>query len=192
MKLAIISDPHSSYDDLKTVLMDVKEETNHIICLGDLYECHIGKKRRHERFTTVESVLTYDVRYENLLTFPSVYGNQEERIDEVLTVPHPVKARISSLPEQITVGEALFTHGHQLKWNKNWEPVVEKGDYPLLFIGHSHTSAIYRKGRALPWNIGTPFHLDKKRYTINVGAIYFHREWCLYDTETRTVTRMKA
>ncbi|WP_214817885.1 metallophosphoesterase [Exiguobacterium sp. s59] len=192
MKLAIISDPHGSFDDLKAILDDVRRETEHILCLGDLYECHIGKKRRHERFHHVEEVVTYDPNYEALLTFPSLRGNQEERIDEVLVIDHPVKTRISLLPEQTTLGEARFLHGHQVKWNEDWEPIVEKGKYPLVFIGHSHIPGIYRKGRSLPWEIGIPFHLKKKRYVINVGAVIFDREWCLYDTEARTVTRMKV
>ncbi|WP_214700967.1 MULTISPECIES: metallophosphoesterase family protein [unclassified Exiguobacterium] len=192
MKLAIISDPHGSFDDLKAVLDDVHRETEHILCLGDLYECHIGKKRRHERFHHVEDVVTYDPNYEALLTFPSLGGNQEERIDEVLEIDHPIKTRISSLPEQMTFGEACFLHGHQIKWRENWEPLVEKGEYPLVFIGHSHISGIYRKGKSLPWDIETPFSLKKKRYVINVGAVIFDREWCLYDTEARTVTRMKV
>lgn len=192
MKLAIISDPHGSFDDLKAVLDDVRRETEHILCLGDLYECHIGKKRRHERFHHVEDVVTYNSHDEALLTFPSVRGNQEERIDEVLVIDHPVKTRISLLPEQTTLEEARFLHGHQVKWNKDWEPMVEKGKYPLVFIGHSHIPGIYRKGTSLPWEIGIPFHLKKKRYVVNVGAVIFDWEWCLYDTEARTVTRMKA
>ncbi|MGA9468727.1 MAG: metallophosphoesterase family protein [Exiguobacterium marinum] len=192
MKLAIISDPHGSFDDLKAVLEHVHHETEHVLCLGDLYECHIGKKRRHERFHHGEDVVTYDLNYEALLTFPSLRGNQEERIDEVLVIDHPVKTRISLLPEQTTLGEARFLHGHQVKWNEGWEPIVEKGKYPLVFIGHSHIPGIYRKGKSLPWEIGTPFHLKKKRYVINVGAVIFDREWCLYDTEARTVTRMKV
>ncbi|KAB2865782.1 MAG: metallophosphoesterase family protein, partial [Exiguobacterium chiriqhucha] len=56
MKLAIISDPHGSFDDLKAVLESVRRETEHLLCLGDLYECHIGKKRRNERFHEVSDV----------------------------------------------------------------------------------------------------------------------------------------
>ncbi len=92
----------------QAVLDDVRRETEHILCLGDLYECHIGKKRRHERFHHVEDVVTYNPHYEALLTFPSVRGNQEERIDEVLLIDHPLKTRISLLPEQTTLEEACF------------------------------------------------------------------------------------
>ena len=192
MKLAIISDLHSHLDDTTAVLRAARPMSDYVLCLGDVYECHIGKKRRHERFSHVEQVVTYDPVFESLLTFPILLGNQEERIRDVLTVPHPVLSRIRGMAEQMTIGEAQFIHGHQVAWRDDWMPLVEKGPFPLVFVGHSHLPALYRKGHAIPWDIGKPYRLTRKRYTINVGAVVYDREWCLYDTEARTITRMKA
>ncbi len=39
---------------------------------------------------------------------------------------------------------------------------------------------------------GQPIVLQDKQYGINVGSVVDHREWCLYDSEKRTVTFMCA
>lgn len=131
-------------------------------------------------------------KFEELLTFPSIRGNQEERITLVTGIK-----RFANLPEKIMIEDAAIIHGHQINWDKNWEPSdtsLTDIDTPLLFFGHSHRSGIYRKNKKLPINIqfGQELQLVKKKYWINVGSVVDHREWCLYDSNARTITFMKS
>lgn len=194
MKYALLGDLHSNIEDTKAVLNHIQQQAPNatILGLGDLYECTIGKKKASTVSNVpLEQAAIVKKEFEELLTFPSIRGNQEERITQVTGIE-----RFAALLESIVIEGATLLHGHQILWDKHWEPIelpiaIET---PLLFFGHSHRSGIYRKGKKLPLPIlyGEEFPLIKKKYWINVGSVVDHREWCLYDSEARTITFMKA
>ncbi|WP_050180359.1 metallophosphoesterase family protein [Domibacillus robiginosus] len=190
MKYALLGDLHSSVEDTKAVLQQIKccASDAQIIGLGDLYECHVGKRKaKITRDISIKRAAHMPKKFAPLLTFPSVRGNQEERIMLVTG-----RNDFAHLPEKLLIDGAVVIHGHQWKWTKGWLPVLPKTDPPLVFFGHSHIAGLYRKGRPLPFSYGEPILLKKKRYGINAGAVSGAREWVLYDSSARTVTFMKA
>lgn len=190
MKYAILGDLHSSVADTKAVLNDIRSNAINaeIIGLGDLYECKIGKKKAKDVVgIPLEEAAEYSDEFKNLLQFPSVRGNQEERIMKVTGLDIFLK-----LPEFIEIEGAEIIHGHQFKWSSDWKPFLDQIDTSIVFFGHSHDAALYRKGAKKEFQYGQPVHLNKKKYGVNVGSVIKNREWCLYDSDDRTVTFMKA
>lgn len=190
MKYALISDLHSNSEDTKAVLNHIHsyQERLKIIALGDLFECKISKKNaKKSKQIPIEKAAVISDEFISLLTFPSIIGNQELRIMQVTGSP-----LFQQLPEIIEIDGAVLIHGHQFKWIDDLTPQHKKLQQPLVFFGHSHNSALFRKGNNKPFTFQEPIQLTKKRYSINVGSVVFHREWCLYDSDTRSITFMKA
>lgn len=190
MQYAILGDLHSSVEDTKAVLANINASAENatIIGLGDLFECKIGKKKAKDIFgITLEQAAEISEEFTQLLKFPSVRGNQEERIMKVTGLDTFV-----DYPEFIEIEGAEIIHGHQFKWSTDWKPFLQQIEAPVVFFGHSHDSALYRKGTKKEFNYGQPIYLKKKKYGINVGSVIEKREWCLYDSIERTVTFMKA
>lgn len=192
MKYALIGDIHSNIDDLEAVFKQIysMEETPMIIGMGDLFECTIGKKKVAKLsapLTLAEAQLNPPA-FEQLLTFPSIRGNQEERIMRATGL-----TRYNHLPQEMHIDGARLIHGHQFDWTLAWQPIAtHSAADTLVFFGHSHDSMLYRKQRAKKITFGTPIVLKKKKYGINVGSVVDNREWVLYDSVARTVTFMKA
>lgn len=190
MRYALLGDLHSNSEDTKAVLNHIQslQDPVQIIALGDLFECKISKKKA-KKITqlTIEEAAILSDEFINLLTFPSIIGNQELRIMQVTGLP-----LFQQLPEIIEIDGAILIHGHQFKWMDDLTPEHKKMQQPLVFFGHSHHSALFHKGRNKPFKFNKPIQLIKKRYSINVGSVVFHREWCLYDSDSRSITFMKA
>lgn len=126
--------------------------------------------------------------FEQLIQFPSIIGNQEERIALVTGV-----SRFLQYPEKIEIEHATLMHGHQFSWDAAYSaPIFPEINTQLLFFGHSHRSALYIKGerKVMPFHVKIP--LGNERYQINVGSVVDHKEWLLYDSESKTIQFMKA
>lgn len=191
MKYAILGDLHSSVKDTKAVLQQISDmEVDEIYGLGDLYECKIGKKKALKLSNIpVDDAAVLSKKFEKLLTFPSIRGNQEERITKVTG-----DEKYVSYPEKIEIDKGLLIHGHQFKWSEDWEPIFTNFNEPLIFFGHSHESAIYKKNGAInkKFKFGEEIHLPNRQLFINVGSVVNNREWCLYDSSNYSITFMKA
>jgi len=192
MLYALLGDLHSNIADTKAVLAHIQQTAKdaEIIGLGDLYECTVSKKKAKTiSGLPLQKAAVIEHDFENLLTFPSIRGNQEERITHVTGIE-----RFVALPETMDIDGAMLIHGHQFQWSVAWQPKFPAIDQQLLFFGHSHESGIYRQNKKLPIRIhfGQPIALQAKQYRINVGSVVDHREWCLYDSDKRTVTFMCA
>ncbi|MEK4627123.1 MAG: metallophosphoesterase family protein [Solibacillus sp.] len=190
LQYAILSDLHSHYKNTKKVLKHIREVAPNaeIIGLGDLFECTIGKKKaKTTRNAKLKDAAIIEDKFLNLLTFPSIIGNQEERIalvtgDQRFLQYEPVRI----------IEHATLIHGHQIELDEDFNPTFPDFQTPLLFFGHSHEAAIYINGlrQHVPYNI--PLSIDQKCYQINVGAVVDKKEWCLYDSDKMTVTFMQA
>lgn len=190
MKYALIGDLHSCFEDTNAVLKHINETAQDatIIGLGDLFECKIGKKKaKNISGLAFEEAAEHSELFSNLLQFPSVRGNQEERIMQV-TGLHTFE----KLPETLQIEGANIIHGHQFNWPSDWKPLLTEIEQSIVFFGHSHDAALYKKGQKKSFTYGKPIQLKKKKYGVNVGAVIRTREWCLYDSTERTVTFMKA
>lgn len=192
MKYALIGDIHSSIDDLQAVLHQIEAlpDTPTIIGMGDLYECKIGKKKAAKLTATLSlsDAQENSALFESLLTFPSIRGNQEERIMRATGL-----SLYQQLPLVMTIDGARLIHGHQFEWTADWQPITTHlPDDTLVFFGHSHDSVLYRKKKPKPFTFGQSIPLKKKKYGINVGSVVDNREWVLYDSSARTITFMKA
>jgi len=192
MQYALLGDLHSNIEDTRAVLAHIQETAKdaRIIGLGDLYECTVSKKKAQiVSGLSLQKAAIVNNDFENLLTFPSIRGNQEERITHVTGIE-----RFTELPETMEIEGAVLMHGHQFKWSVSWQPTFPSFKKSLLFFGHSHESGLYHGNKKLSIRIrfGQPIVLQDKQYSINVGSVVDHREWCLYDSEKRTITFMCA
>ncbi|ATP41899.1 metallophosphatase family protein [Solibacillus sp. R5-41] len=190
MQYALLGDLHSHYKCTKSVLEHIKEVAPQaeIIGLGDLFECTIGKKKAQKiRNAPVEVAAILEKEFTNLLTFPSIIGNQEERIALVTG-----DKRFLQYENVYEIENATLMHGHQFDWDEDFNPTFPPIETPLLFFGHSHHAAIYVNGerQAVPYN--KPLSIGEKCYQINVGPVVENMEWCLYDSEVMSVTFMQA
>ena len=192
MKYAIIGDLHSAIDETKTVLNEIKQMglDQHIIGLGDLFECKIGKRKLAlltEKLPLKEAAI-YEKPFEELLTFPSVIGNQEERIALVTG-----EERFLNYPQSIELEHATIMHGHQFDYTDEFELILPSFQSKILFFGHSHRSAIYIDDKLMNIEFDKPYSLNEYEHIIvNVGSVVNHLEWCIYDSDALTVTFKKS
>ena len=190
MKYAILSDLHSHYKNTKKVLNHIQKVAPNaeIIGLGDLFECTIGKKKAQTiRNAKLKDAAIIDDKFMSLLTFPSIIGNQEERIALVTG-----DQRFLQYKNALEIEHATLIHGHQIEWDNTFNPTFPNIETPLLFFGHSHEAAIYNNGKRQPVPYNIPLSVGHKRYQINVGPVVENKEWCLYDSQEMTVTFMQA
>lgn len=192
MQYALLGDLHSHYENTKSVLYHIGEiaPNAQIIGLGDLFECKIGKKKAASLTSLIplkEAVILQE-KFCKLLTFPSIIGNQEERIAHVTG-----EQKFLQYKEQIIIEKATLLHGHQFHWNEKFEPRFPTYETPLLFFGHSHRAAIYIEKVRTKIDYNLPIHVGNgQTYEINVGSVVESRDWCLYDSEQMTVTFFQA
>ncbi|MGN7478419.1 metallophosphoesterase family protein [Solibacillus silvestris] len=190
MKYAILSDLHSHYKNTKKVLNHIQKVAPNaeIIGLGDLFECTIGKKKAKTiRNAKLKDAAVINDKFMSLLTFPSIIGNQEERIALVTG-----DKRFLQYEKALVIEHATLIHGHQIEWDKTYNPTFPSIKTPLLFFGHSHEAAIYNNGQRQPVPYDIPLAVGQKPYQINVGPVVDNKEWCLYDSQAMTVTFMQA
>ena len=130
MKYALLGDIHSSKEDLEKVLGHIAEVAPEakVIGTGDLYECTISKKDITDvKFTKLEQVMLNPKGFTELLNFPSVRGNQEERITYITETDEPFRKSLDSMPEVIELEKGQIIHGHQWKWGgKPWSLLQAK------------------------------------------------------------------
>jgi len=196
MQYAILGDIHSSIKDLEKVLADISVKAPNAVTIGtgDLYECTISKKDITARkYNRLEEIMLLPKGFDELLTFPSVQGNQEERILLISETDDPIRERIAEMPETIDLGGAQIIHGHQWKWGGNpWALIHADVDYSPVFYGHSHHSTLFINGVEINIELNKPYLLSGDNILINVGAVVEDKEWVLYDTVENTVTFNKA
>lgn len=197
MQYAIIGDVHSSKGDLEDVLSHIKERAPGAILIGtgDLFECTISKRYVNERtYSRLEEVMLLPDAFVELLNFPSVKGNQEERILLITVTNNPLYGILSAMPERIELGAAEVIHGHQWKWGgEPWTLLEANVSKRLTFYGHSHRSGLRRNGNEdVAVQFDHPYDVKDGQTLVNVGAVVFDKEWVLYDDEFDTVTFMKA
>lgn len=191
LQYALLGDLHGHYKKTKAVLEHMKMIAPEaiILGLGDLFECHISKKKADQlqQLIAVEEATTIKKKFKKLLTFPSIIGNQEERIAQVTGCK-----KFLQYKECFFIEQATIMHGHQFEWDDDFEPTFPYCETPLLFFGHSHRAAIYVNERRLAVPYEQALYVGGGRYEINVGAVVESRDWCLYDSEAMTVTFYQA
>ena len=194
MKYALVSDIHSSVEELVQVLqqIEVLEPNAKIVGLGDLFECTVSKKKLDgTMYPILTDVFLNPDGLEELLEFPSIRGNQEERIALVSNAVEPLLERIKNLPERLHIEDALLIHGHQWPYNERPPAHSIEGEH-LVFHGHTHRSSWSMEGLERTFEFSKPIPLTNKQTIVNVGSVVDHKEWLLYDAGKQTVTFMKV
>lgn len=193
---AILGDIHSSKEDLEKVYKSIQAGAADasIIGTGDLFECTISKKDiTDKKFTELAHVLLNPSGFEELLTFPSVRGNQEERIVMITQTEEILREKLVNLPETIDIEGAKVIHGHQWRWGGHpWSLQQADIEARLTFFGHSHRSALSIDGKWQKVDWSVPYDVSCGEILVNVGAVVGDCEWVLYDPEKQTVTFKKA
>jgi predicted phosphodiesterase len=193
---AIFGDIHSSKEDLEKVLADISEKSPEAIRVGtgDLYECTISKRDiTDKKFTKLEDVMIIPEGFTDLLTFPSVSGNQEDRILMITETEDPLRGKLATLPETFEIADAKIIHGHQWEWGgEPWSLVRVEVHGSPVFYGHSHTSGLLLNGTHLQIEFGVHYDVSGENVLVNVGAVKDDCEWVLYDLVRNTVSFMKV
>ena len=196
MKYALLGDIHSSKDDLEKVLNHIEEvaEDSTLIGTGDLYECTISKKDITDiKFTKLDQVMLIPNGITELLSFPQVRGNQEERIIYITDTKEPLRNSLAALPEVIELENGQVIHGHQWEWGgEPWSLIQANVDSSLVFYGHSHYSSLTIDSVTQKVKFGIPYTLTGEKVLVNVGSVVDNREWVIYDSVGNTVTFMKS
>ncbi|MFK0292681.1 metallophosphoesterase family protein [Streptomyces sp. NPDC090442] len=208
MRYAIVTDLHGDLAALRRVLVDVaRERVDQVLCLGDVFECHIGKRDRADyAFGSVAEVFDQVPELVALLDGAVVVrGNQEERIAS-LVPDHALPAwsrAVLDAPLEHRTPFATYCHGHPLPWQQvepgKWCPLDAEFAGRALVHGHHHRSAVHRlprTGRAwrdvttLPFRYGEPVPLTAgHRYLVNVGQVRgADPNWAVIDERAATVT----
>ena len=191
MQYALLGDLHSHYKNTNAVLKHIQEIAPHakIIGLGDLYECMIGKRKAATLtdYVLLEEAVIMEEKFTKLLTFPSIIGNQEERIAMVTG-----KKEFLNYEKKIIIENATLIHGHQFDIDEAFHVTFPPYETPLLFFGHSHRAAIYKNGIRTKVDYNQPIYVGDQTYEINVGAVVESCDWCLYDSDQMTVTFLTA
>ena len=191
MQYALLGDLHSDVKSTKAVLKHIEEIAPHakIIGLGDLYECIISKRKAAAltKHVSLEEAVIMKKKFTKLLTFPSIIGNQEERIAMVTG-----RKEFLQYEEKMMIENATLMHGHQFEIDEHFHVTFPPYETPLLFFGHSHRAAIYINGVRTKITYNQPIYVGDQKYEINVGAVVESRDWCLYDSEQMTVTFLQA
>jgi len=187
MRYALFADLHSSVAD--TAAPDA-----HLFCLGDVHECHVGKKRaKRYSFESLSLVVTLDDDFLNLIDFKTLLGNQEERILSLVPPQlSPVIDALRDCPRKQHIEGALLIHGDQLNWSRDFLPDLSQQREPVLFFGHSHIRGLFRNGIALSSPLYQSLSINGGRYAINLGPVVFEREWCLYDSVQQSIVFYQA
>lgn len=191
MQYALLGDLHSDVKNTKAVLKHIEEIAPQakIIGLGDLYECTIGKRKAAAltKHVSLEEAVVMKKKFTKLLTFPSIIGNQEERIAMVTG-----RKEFLQYEEKMIIENATLMHGHQFEIDEHFHVTFPPYETPLLFFGHSHRAAIYMNGVRTKITYNQPIYVGDQKYEINVGAVVESRDWCLYDSEQMTVMFLQA
>ena len=192
MKYAIIGDLHSAIEETTAVLKHIKKLglEQQIIGLGDLFECKIGKRKAAlltEKLPIKEAAI-YKKTFKELLTFPTVIGNQEERIALVTG-----DDQFLQYPSTIELPHATVMHGHQFDYTEKFDLIIPTFESKILFFGHSHHSALYINGKRNQIEFDKAYSLQQyNQIIVNVGSVVDNLEWCIYDSDALTVTLKKT
>jgi len=196
MQFALLGDIHSSKEDLQAVLAQIANEAPEatLIGTGDLYECTVSKKDLHGQiYPTVEEVIKHPDGIDELFTFSSIYGNQEQRILLLTKQTEPKRDFLNDLSETLKIDEAIIIHGHQWPHNEAAAWLAEHlPESRVVFHGHTHRSGITSDGKHIAMNWNEEMSVRGSRTVVNVGAVVGSREWVLYDSEEQTVRFMKV
>lgn len=196
MQYALIGDIHSSKSDLERVLAHIQKvaPAAKIVGTGDLFECTISKRKAIQNaFHCLDDVIVNPEGFEQLVMFPSVRGNQEERILFITQSNEALRSKLEKLPETIDIDHAQIIHGHQWTWGGNpWSLQDIERHKGITFYGHSHEAGLTINGMNYPITLHQSYSVRGQDALVNVGAVVYDREWVLYDAETQTVRFEKA
>ncbi|MGF9697806.1 metallophosphoesterase family protein [Paenibacillus sp. MABNR03] len=214
MKIALIGDIHSRFAQAEQVVTKIRTDQTEaeIICMGDVFE--VEKKPVYSADeTAIEPMPLSDYVMNSthsfihtLNTFSGVIGNQEEKLMKLMPstqIPENI-AIFLGYPREITKGDLLFIHGHQLSWVERdpdvFHPLIENAmlTYRLFFYGHNHDQRLFGVNQVdgemlyeeIPIQLGSPIPLDKyEKYLINVGDIKSTpSKWAIYCSDADTIT----
>ncbi len=196
MNYALLGDIHSSKEELEKVLLDIFSQSPKAIKVGtgDLFECTISKRNMTGKmYNNLEDVMLIPEGFDELLSFRSVKGNQEERILMLTETANPLRDKLAEMPETYSIGDAEIMHGHQWEWRGNpWTVQHVNYNAPIVFYGHSHRSSLRIDDNEVEIVFGVPYEVNGRKVLVNVGSVVGNCEWLLYDTNAKTVTFMKA
>lgn len=213
MRLLIFSDIHGNLEALQSVLKDAaKRNVHRSICLGDLVGYGPYPNECAELVQSLNNCRciagNHDVA---ALWETSPYGMSKAAKEAILWTMDQLssvnKAYLSSLPDQLDLGEMTFVHANPYN-PKGWRYVMDR-KYALrsfaatrsrfVFIGHSHRPLIISKKHWLALTIeaiagDTESTVnDSRRRIINCGSVGQPRDddpracYLIYDTRKQTI-----
>ena len=213
MRYAIISDVHANDEALSCVLADASRQgARQIVCLGDIvgYGPMPSETLAHIRDA---SAITVAGNHDDAVSgridasnFTGLAADAAFRHREILSAEDI--AWLKNLPYTAKLeGGAYAAHGdftdpQKFYYIENEADAAENfkaTDAQLLFVGHTHTPALFLTGRSGAVYSVSPQDFtmeDGKRYIVNPGSVGYPREsngecrssYVIYDSDERTVT----
>lgn len=185
MKVAVLADIHANLEALEAVLISAENErVDRILCLGDIIGYGPDPLGCIYRLKEVEAQIVLGnhdqaviepalIQSFNLLARPSLHHCCQvlggEEIDFLRQAGY---RRVEH--------EAVFSHANPLK-PEEWEPLhmydkvvwcMDRLDWSLSFVGHTHEAMIYCKMRDKPVPLtSAKVAIGPHQYLINAGSV---------------------
>lgn len=189
MLIAVLSDIHGNLEAFQKVIDHIeKQNPDKVICLGDLIGygpnpdevVRLILRRRYLSVIGNHEAALQSKRIRNLFNFPS----RKNSIETEKLLSAESFDFCCSLPENLTVGNALFVHAFPpasvlryitMASDRALKTYFATADTDLCFVGHTHELLIFcSDGRSLKresLNRET-YRLDpEKKYIINAGSV---------------------
>ena len=207
MKIAVLADIHANLEALEAVLITAaNEKVDRILCLGDIVGYGPDPLACIYRLKEVGAQIilgnhdqavidpTY-IQSFNQLARPSLYHACEVLEESEVNYLRQAAYRWVEY-------DAVFAHANPLK-PEEWEPLymyekiawcMDRLDWSLSFVGHTHEAAIFCKMNGKPVSLTSPtVAIGPHLYLINVGSVGQPRDgdwrasFALWDTEKHCV-----
>lgn len=208
MRYVVISDIHSNFPALQTVLVDASP-FDKILCIGDIVGYGPNPNECIERIQEEEYVSiagNHDwgaIGRADLFIFnhdarQALYWTQNELLPE-----H--REFLTNLPTSQRIGDILLAHGSPRE--PIWEYLVDsqsakdnfiRDDYKIAVVGHTHLPLIFewvegiQQARVLRPDWNAPIKLNGRRMILNPGSVGQPRDgdprssYAILDTEAQT------
>ena len=205
MRFAILSDIHSNLQAWNAVLLDLRSvDVDRIICLGDVVGYGPNPREVMESvYSTVDHLVlgNHDAALCGKMSDELFNEPARRTLDWTRSQLNKTAIQfLKRLPLTLTAEGFRCAHG-DFAQPSYFDYVLEPSDAvpswravydALLFVGHTHTPAIFVLGRSgVPRSVETQdFAIEPhKRYLVNVGSVGQPRDgetrasYCIFDTE---------
>ncbi|QGY39415.1 metallophosphoesterase [Pseudodesulfovibrio cashew] len=211
-KLAILSDIHSNFEALQSVLVDIDAQgPDEIYCLGDVVGYGPQPQECCDLLRTREMVILQGNHEQGLINIHNLTRFNQPARDALRRTREMISEEtyqwLVSHPKSATAHDCRFVHGtppdsvNEYIWNyeESMDEVFSRYQEGVCFVGHTHdlmrfTSKDGQASAKLALPEGETLLDPGLRHLLNVGAVGQPRDgdprakYALFDTDSRILT----